>query len=218
MNRIDHIVVAADSLERGVDYLRDGLGVDIPVGGKHVTMGTHNHLMQLGDGVYLELIAIDPGAKPPGHPRWFGLDDANMRARLERGPALITWVMRSVDLLRVKQKADFEIGEPTELARDHLRWRIALTDDGRLLGNGLLPYVIQWDSEPHPSTAMAQLGCRLLSLELFHNRPNWLRDRLSSIAADHLVDIHALVDDEAPYLCARIETPLGIKTLSSLPG
>ena len=29
-------------------------------GGKHVAMGTHNSLLRLGDGVYLEVIAIDP--------------------------------------------------------------------------------------------------------------------------------------------------------------
>ncbi|MEE8364674.1 MAG: VOC family protein [Gammaproteobacteria bacterium] len=43
------MVIAADSLEQGVDYVRSTLGVDIPRGGVHQTMGTHNHLMQLGN-------------------------------------------------------------------------------------------------------------------------------------------------------------------------
>ena len=83
MNRLDHIVVAAESLQQGVDYLRATLGVELPKGGFHQTMATHNHLMQLGDDAYLELIAIDPDTAAPAHPRWFALDQASMRARLQ---------------------------------------------------------------------------------------------------------------------------------------
>ena len=79
MNKLDHIVVAAHSLEQGVEYIQSELGVDIPEGGFHATMGTHNHLMQLGNEAYLELITINPNAETPKHPRWFALDDAMMR-------------------------------------------------------------------------------------------------------------------------------------------
>ena len=215
MNKLDHIVVAAHSLEQGVEYLRDALGIDIPKGGFHQTMGTHNHLMQLGDEAYLELIAINPDAEAPRHPRWFGLDDAMMRERLKKQPALITWVMNTPNIQQVKQQASFDIGLPTELQRNDLRWEIALSDDGRLLANGLLPYVIQWHSQPHPSTGMADLGCRLVSLELHHNRVDWLFDKLKSLGADELLSVHAVNDNEAPYLQVHIETPGGIKTLSS---
>jgi len=215
MNKLDHIVVAAHSLEQGVEYLQDALGIDVPKGGFHQTMGTHNHLMQLGNEAYFELIAINPDADVPAHPRWFGLDDAMMRARLKKQPALITWVMNTPNIQQIKQQAGFDIGLPTRLQRDQLSWEIALTDDGRLLGGGLLPYVIQWHSQPHPSGGMADLGCRLQSLEIYHNRVDWLRDKLASIGADGLVSVHAVNDNEAPYLQAHIETPGGIKTISS---
>jgi len=215
MNKLDHIVVAAHSLVQGVEYLRDRLGIDIPKGGFHQTMGTHNHLMQLDNEAYLELIAINPDAEAPKHPRWFGLDDAMMRERLIKQPALITWVMNTTDIQAIKQQAHFDIGEPTKLQRDNLSWEIALTDDGRLLGSGLLPYVIQWHSAPHPSAGMADLGCRLQSLDIYHNRVGWFQDKLASVGADGLVNVQALEDSEAPYLSARIETPNGIKTLSS---
>ena len=65
MNNLDHIVVAADSLKQGVDYIRSCLGIEIPKGGFHRTMGTHNHLMQLGNDAYLEVITIDPEAEAP---------------------------------------------------------------------------------------------------------------------------------------------------------
>lgn len=215
MNRIDHIVIAAESLDQGVEYIRDVLGVEIPKGGVHTTMGTHNHLMQLGDESYLELIAIDPDAKIPAHPRWFALDDDLMREALRKSPRLITWVMNTPNIARLAQDTDFHIGKPTQLQRDNLSWQIALTDDGRLLANGLMPYVIQWHSRPHPSTSMANLGCRLAALEIHHNRPAWIYQNLASIGAEKLVTIHSLDDDSAPYLLVKIDTPAGVKSISS---
>src|SRR5690606_32822306 len=83
---IDHLVVTAPSLAEGARFVREALGVEPEPGGKHPRMGTHNLLLRLGNDVYLEVIAIDPGAPAPGHPRWFGLDDA------PTSPLLATWV------------------------------------------------------------------------------------------------------------------------------
>lgn len=213
MNRIDHLVVAAETLEQGAGFLRDLLGVEIPVGGKHATMATHNLLMQLGDERYLEVIAIDPGAEPPDRPRWFDLDRRDMRAALAEGPRLITWVMNTPDIAGVVERAGFDIGIPTPLSRDGLEWEIALTGDGRLLAGGLLPYCIQWHSEPHPSRAMADLGCRLQKLSLRHNRPDWIDGRLAALGAAGLVEIETIPDSESPCLSAIIETPKGLVTL-----
>ena len=218
MNRLDHLVVAAASLEQGVDYVRSKLGVEIPRGGLHKTMGTHNRLMQLGNNTYLEVIAIDPDAAIPDRPRWFNLDDTLMRDALSRQPRLITWVVNTTEINKLSQVSGGSIGTPTELSRDNLRWQIALTEDGRLLANGFLPYVIQWHSKPHPSQAMADLGCRLLSFDIYHNRADWLRSRLETIGANHLVSIHALPDSESAYLSANIDTPSGIKVLTSRVG
>ena len=215
MNYLDHLVIAAETLEQGVDYVGSTLGVVIPKGGLHKTMGTHNHLMQLGDNTYLEVIAIDPEGITPDQPRWFSLDDALTRESLHRQPRLITWVMNTADIRHLHRNSSFSIGTPTELSRDNLRWQIALSADGRLLAHGILPYIIQWHSKPHPSQAMADLDCRLQSLEIYHNRVDWLQSMLESIGADHLVSIHALPDNESAYLCASIETPSGMKVLTS---
>ena len=217
MNRLDHLVIAAETLQQGVDYIRSTLAVVIPKGGIHKTMGTHNHLMQLGNDTYIEVIAIDPQAVVPRHPRWFNLDDALMRESLQRQPRLITWVMNTADIKTVGHDSVFPIGIPTELSRDALSWQLGLTEDGRLLANGLVPYVIQWNTAQHPSGSMADMGCRLQSLEIFHNRPNWLHSVLTSMGADHLVSIHSLPDTEAPYLSANIETPSGIVNINSKP-
>lgn len=214
MNNIDHIVVAAASLQQGVDYLHTTLGIDIPKGGVHRTMGTHNHLMQLGNDAYLELIAIDPDGETPPHPRWFNLDTAMMRATIRHKPRLITWVMNTDDIKQLVDAVDFDLGFPTALSRDRLEWEIALTDDGRLLADGMLPYCIQWHSKPHPARGMADTGCLLQSLTIHHNRPRWLTDRLDAMGASHLVDVEPLPDNKTPYLSATIDTPGGSVTLT----
>ena len=79
----------------------------------------------------------------------------------------------------------------------------------------MLPYVIQWQSQPHPSGGMAELGCRLLSLEIHHNRVDWIEQKLISIGAESLVEINEIDDTQSPYLLVRIETPGEIKILNS---
>lgn len=213
MNRLDHIVVAAATLEQGAAYLQDLLGVEVPAGGVHATMGTHNRVMQLGGDSYLEVIAIDPAGRVPPRPRWFGLDTALLRAALAERPRLVTWVMNTPDLAALAASADFTIGTPAAFSRDNLSWDIAITDDGRLLADGLLPYCIQWHSHPHPSRAMADLGCRLCKLTLHHNRPDWLGARLESLGASQLVEIDPIPDSESPRLSAVIETAQGLVNL-----
>ena len=214
MNNLDHIVVAADSLKQGVDYVRSCLGIEIPKGGFHRTMGTHNHLMQLGNDAYLEVIAIDPEAKVPTRPRWFGLDDSLLRAAIKQGPRLITWVMNTADIRQLADSAGFDIGTPTALSRDQLKWEIGLTDDGRLLAGGMLPYCIQWHSAPHPSRDMPDFDCLLQNLTIYHNRPRWITERLDAMGAAHLVDVEAIADSETAYLSASIDTPTGTVILT----
>jgi hypothetical protein len=83
---LDHLVVAANTLDQGSAYVQDRLGVSPAGGGKHVAMGTHNRLLKLGPGQYLEVIAIDPEGRQPDSPRWFNLDDPDLQARLKSRP------------------------------------------------------------------------------------------------------------------------------------
>src|SRR6185503_14763543 len=91
---IDHLVVAASSLEAGARYVCAILGIEPEAGGKHERMGTHNRLLKLGEALYLEVIAIDPEGAPPTHARWFELDHFTP----ESEPRLVTWVARTRDI------------------------------------------------------------------------------------------------------------------------
>ena len=99
MPHLDHLTIVAPTLQEGVDHVGDRLGLDMPFGGRHPEMGTLNHLLRLGDDVFLEVIAIDPEAARPAHPRWFGLDDAErVRRDWDAGHRLRTWVARTSEL------------------------------------------------------------------------------------------------------------------------
>ena len=65
MQALDHITVIAPTLGEGVMHVRDCLNLDIPFGARHTYMGTHNHRLQLGNRVYLEIVALDPNGKKP---------------------------------------------------------------------------------------------------------------------------------------------------------
>lgn len=212
---IDHLVVAAETLEQGVDYIQHTLGVDIPNGGVHPKMGTHNRLMQLGDALFLEVIAINPNAPTPKQPRWFGLDDVYIRRSLEDGPALLTWVVNTGNIKSLMQKTSFDFGRPEPISRGNLNWYFGLPDDGRLLAGGMLPYLIEWQTDQHPARNMEDRGCKLERLTLYHPYATWLKHLLESIDIAHQISIESLPETVTPYMLALIETPGGVKELRS---
>lgn len=215
---IDHLVIGAANLSQGISYIKESLGVDIPYGGVHEKMGTHNHLMQLGNNIFLEVIAIHPDIEAPESPRWYGLDDPYVRQQIEVQPSLLTWVVNTTNIDALVLHAGFSFGKPKLISRGDLKWYFGLPDDGRLLAGGLLPYVIDWQTSSHPSDRMADLGCRLKGLEIFHPYPFWIQSILESVGAANLVKINALPKDSAPYLKTYIDTSKGVKALHSATG
>lgn len=213
--KIDHLVIGARTLLQGVNYVRELLGVDMPYGGVHTKMGTHNHLMRTGKETFLEIIAINPDIEPPNRPRWFGLDDPFVRQRLDTQPYLLTWVVNTRNINKLIQQSTFSLGKAELIRRGNLSWYFGLPNDGRLLAGGMLPYVIEWQTDEHPSANMTDLGCNLDRLEIYHPYPRWLQSALSSIGASDTVQVHALQKNEAPYMIAYINTPHGIKKLCS---
>lgn len=150
----DHVAIAARTLAEGAEWLRDRLEVAPEPGGKHPALGTHNMLLSLGAGEYLELIAVDPDAPPPGRPRWFGLDN------FDGLPRVAGWVARATPLVA---PAGTTIAEAR---RGDLRWRITLPDAGQMPRNGAEPMLIDWGTGAHPSDLLPDRGLRLKGLSL----------------------------------------------------
>ena len=171
---VDHLVVAANTLEEGRAGCERVLGVAPQPGGRHALMGTHNLLLNISapptyPRCYLEIIAIDPEAPDPGRPRWFDLDQPAVRERLaHEGTALLHWVARVPSLdatLATWSGEGIDAGEAVEAARGDLSWRIALRQDGRRLRKEGLPVPIEWQGDAHPTDKLPDSGVRLISFE-----------------------------------------------------
>lgn len=216
-SEVDHVVVAAATLDEGVRWCEQTLGVTPGPGGQHVFMGTHNRLLSLGSAtfpnVYLEIIAIDPQAMPPGRPRWFGLDDGTLQASLRNGPRLLHMVARTamLDMLRwglvaAGQDPGLPIAAGRETPEGPLRWQILLRDDGVLPLAGALPTLIQWDGR-HPAASMPSSGLSLSRVRL-SGLPDTVREvlRLRSVDVDNA---------GPPAIELELQTPRGAVILRS---
>ncbi|MEJ2002210.1 MAG: VOC family protein [Maritimibacter sp.] len=201
--RLDHLVVTADRLGAGAEYLHDTLGLMPGPGGDHAAMGTHNRLLSLGPQTYLEAIAVDPDGPEPGHKRWFGLDQPPTQPRLSH------WALRVDDLDVALADAPEGIGVPVELQRGDYRWRITVPEDGKQPFGGLFPALIEWQA-PMPAPALEDHGARLVSLVLSHPDVGALGWALSMLTEDDRV----IVRKGPAGLSALIHTETGEKVLS----
>ena len=214
---VDHLVVAAATLEQGTAWCEATLGVTPEPGGRHVLFGTHNRLLKISTpaypDAYLEIIAIDPAAPPQRRTRWFGLDDADLQQRLAAAPRLIHAVVRTETLgahRRALVGAGLDPGEPVQASRDtpqgRLAWQILVRADGRLPCDGALPTLIQWEGV-HPAARMPDSGVTLRALSL-GGVPAAARELLGL----RNVQVQSGL---GPALSATLGTPLGIVTLES---
>ena len=203
---LDHLVYGVPELEKAVCELAARLGVAAVYGGQHDGWGTHNAIMSLGKGAYLEIIAPDPSQPAPIGGRPFGLD------RLS-GPRLLTWAVRVSRIEeRVTQvrEAGFDPGRVSSMSRNlaggrRLSWKLT---PAQSLGDGLVPFLIDWGSSPHPEIG-ASRGCSLLKLRGEHPDPSLIQYPLRVLGV-------TLQISEAPSvaLVATIRSPKGMEELA----
>jgi hypothetical protein len=201
---MDHLLLGAADLDRGIDWVEKTTGVRAVVGGVHPGRGTRNALLSLGRRQYLEIIAPDP-AQPP----------ANMTMNL-RGvaePRLIGWAAVAADIDGLGKRISdqqMQIFGPRDGSRARpdgktLKWR-SLAVNTTFGGGDVdpVPFFIQWSADSlHPSQD-SPAGCRLAALEFGHPDPVGLSATLQKLGIDAAVSEH-----KAVKLTASLETPKG---------
>jgi hypothetical protein len=207
---LDHLVIAAPTLEAGEDYLEKLFGARPQRGGEHVAMGTHNSLLKLGERAFVEVIAIDPNGAAPARPRWFGMDSPAMHDALAAGPQLVHWVARCSDLDAARRACGVDVGRVLPMERGSFRWRITVPDDGHLPAGGVMPTLIQWSDARHPADTLPESGVRLVALSAQHPEPARIRSALAALA---LADALKVTFGVTPRLAAMLRTPRGQMTL-----
>ncbi|MDB5872282.1 MAG: hypothetical protein JWQ07_1724 [Ramlibacter sp.] len=219
-SHIDHLVVAAQTLDQGVQWCEATLGVTPRAGGEHALMGTHNRLLRISTDrfprAYVEIIAINPQAKAPGRSRWFDLDDPALQLAVSQQPRLVHFVARTADAAgaaKALHRLGIERGPLVQAERPTpeglLRWQISVRGDGQRLFYGGLPTLIEW-GDTHPADTMAHAGLALESLHVSHPRLEDLQAAHSAIGLEGVT-----AEQGPPNLVATLTTPKGVVTLQS---
>lgn len=222
--KVDHLVVAATSLEEGVAWCERTLGITPGPGGEHPLMGTHNRLFSIATAqypsAYFEIIAINKEAvcaRIQGAKCWFDLENEALQLQLKQnGPQLVHFVAsvpRAVPAIKALAGLGLDRGELLAASRmtanGMLSWKITVRDDGQRLMQGTLPTLIEW-GDVHPTHHMAASGVKLQSLKA--SQPN--TDEIS--AAYVAIGLQGTgVVQGPPNLVATLQTPRGLVTLDS---
>ena len=179
LERIDHLVYATPSLDRGIKEVEDLLGVRAAAGGQHPGRGTRNALVALGPNTYLEIIAPDPDQPTPASPRAFGLDTLT-RSRL------VTWAAKTTNVDSIHAHAlgsGISLGRADAGSRKRpdgvlLSWHF--TNSTTLVGDGVVPFFIDWGGSPHPART-APGGATLVALRAEHPDERRVESMLESL-------------------------------------
>ena len=171
----------------------------------HDVFGTHNALLGLEDGLYLEAIAVDPAAPAPARPRWFDLD------RFAGPPRLTNWICRTENLTATLKGGPQGLGDPVDLQRGDLRWRMAVPASGILPFDNCAPALIEWQTQPHPARLLPPCGVRLVRLTVRHPQA----DALNAALQDRFTDARVVFETGAAGLHAAFDTPHGPREIGA---
>lgn len=134
---IDHLLIAVQDIDLASEVY-DTLGFQVMSGGKHPALGTHNALVPLADGTYLELIGVwDPALAEEKSP--FIVEALKHENRLARFALASDNLDADVAAIRARglEMGDPQAGERERPDGQKVQWRSAFPADARL------PFVIQ---------------------------------------------------------------------------
>jgi hypothetical protein len=231
-SQIDHLVVAAHTLQQGVEWCEATLGITPAAGGEHEKYGTHNRLFKIATPAfpvaYLEIIAINPDAvieKKPPPTRWFDLDNQQLQSELVKSPRLIHFVANTSNIQDARHAWKAQgidrgpvIHASRKTPKGLLQWQITVRLDGERLFDGTLPTLIQWGKpeavDPmnlHPRNHLPRSGVSLKSLDISHPSASKIQAAYDAISLGHIA-----VSEGSPNILATLQTPKGLVTLESL--
>jgi len=188
-SRIDHIVIGANNLISGTSILETKLNVKFSSGGEHKIMGTHNKLLKLQSNIYLEVIANNPNANKLTRPRWFSLDENNIIEKIKDTPRALCWVLEVENIEDTVKNCGYNPGEILQLSRDSMNWKVTVPPDGKLIDNGILPILIEWNKDQHPSKKLSNSSVSLNKISLYHQDPKKIKKIISNLIQSDLIQI-----------------------------
>lgn len=166
---IDHILLGVDDLEKGINSFQELTGVEPRKDGRNAQLGTHSAIVNLGENMFLEIIApdpefdadtLDPDLREYIYDRLTGMEEL----------APLRWAVGTSNLERTLVFMQRSRGRPSEIMNGSRQrgwgreqaWRWV-----RLISpkSGVTPMVVQWADENKRPQDRAPGGC---SLEAMH--------------------------------------------------
>lgn len=205
-SKIDHLVYAVPDLKKSIKDLSKLLGVEVIYGGEHKSEGTHNALVNLGNGCYLELLAIDKNNTNISKKRWMGMD-------LLTEPMLTRWAIKSDNLeedaaiLKAAhpQMGNIKTGSRKKTDGSTLSWALSMPLAAPLVE--VLPFALDWKDSIHPTESLPDV-CQLVELQATHPEPDTVLPTLEALG----VTI-SLKKNTNASLTAVIQSPNGLVIL-----
>ncbi len=162
----DHFIILVGDLDKGIESYRQ-LGFQVQPGGEHAAFGSHNAIVALADGTYLELVAFrDPALA--ANTFW-----GDLVRKLGIHEGFGSYVLSSNDLTNdvqaIRQRglevADPQPGSRTRPDGQKVTWHTAVVG-GTI--SGFLPFLIQDDSPRalRAEPAHQELGSRVRAKEI----------------------------------------------------
>ncbi|NSX54295.1 VOC family protein [Sulfitobacter sp. 1151] len=212
MLKLDHITVIAPTLIQGVRHVQECLGLKVPFGTHHDYMATYNHRLQLGNDVYLEIVALDPACTSPDRARWFGLDNLEtVRSDWDEGRRLRGWVASTENIDALISKHGTIFGDKVCLPINTPTFAFSIPKNGALPLDGAAPSIIDHQGDPTSMAEIPDMGARLRSLTLEHPDPIAIETLYRELSINHPP---LIIDGPKVRYCAQIETPDGLKKLT----
>ncbi len=202
--KIDHIVYSVLDLDKAMDHIEKELGIRPVFGGYHKTQGTKNALLNLGDGCYLEILAIDNQNKDINTPRWMGID-------LITEPRITRWAVKSesIDLdSKILKSFDKTMGEIYEGSRkttsgETLAWKMILPLASPEIE--LMPFMVDWSSSAFHPTEKLENTCLIKDITFAGNIPD-----KNNLVFDELDISHNITRSANNKISVTIEGPNGL--------
>lgn len=203
MHTLDHLVYAVPDLPAALDWFEDQTGLRPAIGGRHPHQGTHNALINIGNGAYLEIVAADPENTEAAAPRWMGVD-------LITTPTMVRWSLKSDNLQQqatALRAIHHDLGTLHTARRqtpegDHLQWQMTLPLPAPAVD--IIPFFLDWSaSDFHPTDRLDE-AVSVLHLELGHPDPAATEATLAKLGVTVAVSLA-----DRPGFTVRLMTPKG---------
>ena len=136
--RIDHVIYSTSDLDAAARRVEEAVGVAAVPGGRHEGLGTHNRIVPLDDGTFIELLAIaDPGEASSSPVA------AALQAAISAREGLLGWAIAVPDVDEVAARLGTQM---TTISREGMTAR--LTGVAESLREPYLPFFIERPADP----------------------------------------------------------------------